>query len=150
NAKLGELDTAKTAFFSNVSHEFRTPLTLMLGPLEDALNDADAALPEAQRAQLRLLHDNALRLLKLVNPLLDFSRLEAGRLRAHFAPLDLGLLTAELAGMFRSATERAALDFVVDCPRSSEPAWVDRDMWEKIVPNLVSNAFKYTHAGEIS
>jgi signal transduction histidine kinase len=150
NAKLGQLDAAKTAFFSNVSHEFRTPLTLMLGPLEDALADSAAPLAPEQRTRLALAHDNALRLLKLVNALLDFARLEAGRLRASYAPLDLAGVTAELAGMFQSATTAAGVRLVIDCPPLSEPAWLDRDMWEKIVPNLVSNAFKFTMAGEIA
>jgi signal transduction histidine kinase len=150
NAKLGELDAAKTAFFSNVSHEFRTPLTLMLGPLDDGLADSDEPLGPRQSARVELARDNALRLLKLVNALLDFSRLEAGRLRAHFAPLDISTFTLELAGMFQSAFERAGIRFVVDCRPPSGPVWVDRDMWEKIVPNLISNAFKFTLSGEIS
>ncbi|MBX3211144.1 MAG: response regulator [Labilithrix sp.] len=150
NVKLGELDVAKTAFFSNISHEFRTPLTLMLGPLEDALADQQEPLGPRLRTSLGLVHDNALRLLKLVNALLDFSRIEAGRMTARFAPLDLGRVTAEGAGMFQSATDKAGMSLVVDCPPSSEPAFVDRDMWEKIVTNLVSNAFKFTLAGTIS
>lgn len=150
NAKLGELDAAKTAFFSNVSHEFRTPLTLMLGPLEEALADTVEPPSTQQRTRLSLAHDNALRLLKLVNALLDFSRLEAGRMRASFAPIDLAGFTAELAAMFHSAVDKAGLELVIDCAKLSGPIWVDRDLWEKIVPNLVSNAFKFTPAGRIS
>ena len=150
NTKLGELDATKTAFFSNVSHEFRTPLTLMLGPLEDSLADTVDVPSEQQRVRLTLAHDNALRLLKLVNALLDFSRLEAGRMRASFAPLDFAGFTAELAAMFHSAVDKAGLELVIDCPKLSTPVWADRDLWEKIVPNLVSNAFKFTHAGRIT
>jgi signal transduction histidine kinase len=150
NAKLGELDAAKTAFFSNVSHEFRTPLTLMLGPLEDGLADVQEVPGARQKARLELAYQNAQRLLKLVNALLDFSRLEAGRLRAAYAPLDLPAATAELAAMFQSAADRAGLRLVIDCPPAAEPAWVDHDMWEKIVANLVSNAFKFTFSGEIA
>ena len=150
NTKLGDLDVAKTAFFSNVSHEFRTPLTLMLGPLEDGLSDADEPLGPRQSARVSLARDNALRLLKLVNALLDFSRLEAGRLRPHFAPLDISRFTLELAGMFQSAFEKAGLRFTVDCRPIGDPLWVDRDMWEKIVPNLLSNAFKFTLSGEVA
>jgi signal transduction histidine kinase len=149
NTKLGELDAAKTAFFSNVSHEFRTPLTLMLGPIEDSLADTAEPLGAQQRLRVQLAHDNALRLLKLVNALLDFSRLEAGRMQACFAPLDLGTFTAELAGMFQSAAQTAGIGLRIDCPPLSEPTWVDRDMWEKIVPNLLSNSLKFTLAGEI-
>jgi len=150
NAKLGELDAAKTAFFSNVSHEFRTPLTLMLGPLEDCLVDAATPLAAAHKDRVELAQESALRLLKLVNALLDFSRFEAGRMQASFAPLDVGALTAELAGMFQSAVDKAGIELVVSCARLSEPAFVDRDMWEKIVTNLLSNAFKYTFEGAIS
>ena len=148
--KLKELDRAKTEFFSNVSHEFRTPLTLMLGPLEDALADAAEPLGLEQRSRIKLAYDNALRLLKLVNALLDFSRLQAGRVQARFAPLDVAQLTAELAGMFESAITKTSLRLDIDCPPLSEPAWADRDMWEKIVLNLVSNAFKFTREGRIA
>ena len=146
---LAELDRAKTAFFSNVSHEFRTPLTLMLGPVEDVLADAGEPPPARHRAWLEVAHRNALRLQKLVNTLLDFSRIEAGRVRASYEPVDLATLTADLASNFRSACEKAGLELVVDCPPLSEPVYVDRDMWEKVVLNLVSNAFKYTLEGRI-
>src|SRR6185503_12522767 len=147
---LAELDRAKTAFFSNVSHEFRTPLTLMLGPLEDLLAGRLGAVADAQRAQHEVVHRNALRLLKLVNSLLDFSRIEAGRVQASFEPTDLAAVTIELASMFRSAVERAGLELVVDCPPLPAPVHVDRAMWEKIFLNLLSNAFKFTLEGRIA
>ena len=144
---LAELDRAKTAFFSNVSHEFRTPLTLMLGPLEELLERSEAVAPEGT-ALLGVVQRNAQRLLKLVNTLLDFARIEAGRAHAAFQPTDLGLLTADLASNFRSACERAGIRLEVQCPRA-QSAYVDREMWEKIVLNLLSNAFKFTLEGEI-
>jgi signal transduction histidine kinase len=143
---LGELDRAKTAFFSNVSHEFRTPLTLLLGPLEESLAETR---DDAQSARLELLHRNALRLQKLVNTLLDFSRIEAGRIQANFEPARLAELTADLAAVFRSAIEKAGMRLVVHCPPLVEPVYVDRDMYEKIVLNLLSNAFKFTLEGQI-
>ncbi|RYZ38448.1 MAG: PAS domain S-box protein [Myxococcaceae bacterium] len=146
---LMEVDRAKTAFFSNVSHEFRTPLTLLLGPLEDVLADAEHPLEPRHQAQLELARRNGQRLLKLVNSLLDFSRLEAGRMQASFEPTDLPALTAGLAGAFDSLVAKAGLRLVVDCPPLPEPVWVDRDLWEKVVLNLVSNAFKFTFEGEI-
>jgi PAS domain S-box-containing protein len=146
---LAELDRAKTLFFSNVSHEFRTPLTLMLGPLEDALAVRDG-LPPDQRERLNLVRRSSLRLLKLVNTLLDFSRIEAGRVQASYEPTDLPLLTVELASVFRSAIERAGMRFVIDCPPLPEMVYVDRGMWEKIVLNLLSNALKFTFEGEIA
>jgi signal transduction histidine kinase len=144
---LAELDRAKTAFFSNVSHEFRTPLTLMLGPTEDALGSSDRAL---RGVDLETVHRNELRLLKLVNVLLDFARIEAGRTRASFEATDLAALTTDLASAFRSAMERANVAFEVECPTLPEPVFVDRDMWEKIVLNLLSNALKFTFEGEVS
>jgi signal transduction histidine kinase len=146
---LAELDRAKTAFFSNVSHEFRTPLTLMLGPLEDALAERDERLGPRAQERLGLAHRNSLRLLRLVNTLLDFSRIVAGGVVASFEPTPLGALTSELASSFRSAMERAGLAFRVECPEPSEPIHVDRAMWEKIVLNLLSNAFKFTLAGRV-
>ena len=145
---LAELDRAKTTFFSNVSHEFRTPLTLMLGPVADILAEMDS-LPASQRDRLEIAHRNGLRLQKLVNTLLDFSRIEAGRIQASYEPTDLSSLTAELASNFRSACDRAGIDLVVACPPLSESIYVDPDMWEKIVLNLISNAFKFTLSGRI-
>ena len=146
---LSEIDRAKTAFFSNVSHEFRTPLTLMLGPAEDLLTEVHGRLTGPQRAQVDILHRNAGRLLKLVNALLDFSRIEAGRTQASYTKIDVASLTRELAGAFRSAIEHAGLRFEVDCESIDEPVYVDRDMWEKIVLNLLSNAFKFTFEGSV-
>src|SRR5262249_21399741 len=143
---LAEIDRAKTAFFSNVSHEFRTPLTLILGPIEDALAETTDG---GQRDRLELMRRNALRLQKLVNTLLDFSRIEAGRIQATYEPTDLAELTTELASVFRSAIEKAGLRLIVNCPPLSEPVYVDLEMWEKIVLNLLSNAFKFTFQGEI-
>ncbi len=145
---LAEIDRAKTAFFSNVSHEFRTPLTLMLAPLEEMLA-APEGLPEPDRGRVALAHRNAQRLLKLVNTLLDFSRTEAGRADALFRPTDLAALTADLASNFRSATEQAGLALVVDAAPLPQPVYVDRDLFEKIILNLLSNAFKFTLQGEI-
>jgi PAS domain S-box-containing protein len=147
---LAELDRAKTAFFSNVSHEFRTPLTLMLGPLQEALSRPAGDVPVSVLAELSVAHRNSLRLLKLVNALLDFSRIEAARVQPNYEPTDLAALTCDLASAFRSAIERANLRLVLDCPTIGEPAFVDREMWEKIILNLLSNAFKYTFEGEIA
>jgi signal transduction histidine kinase len=146
---LAEIDRAKTAYFSNVSHEFRTPLTLMLGPLQDLLARSQTHLTPTAKEQLELANRNGARLLRLVNTLLDFSRIEAGRVQAIYQATDLAGFTAGLASVFRSATEKAGLRLVVNCPPLAEPVYVDRDMWEKIVLNLLSNAFKFTSDGEI-
>nr|WP_236519021.1 ATP-binding protein [Sandaracinus amylolyticus] len=144
--ELAELDRLKTAFFSNASHELRTPLTLILAPLEDALR---APAGRLEGDSLASVHRNALRLLRLVNSLLDFARIEAGRARASFEPHDLAQLTSDLASAFRGAIERGGLALEVDCPTLSTPVWVDADLWEKIVLNLLSNAFKFTFEGRI-
>jgi signal transduction histidine kinase len=147
-ALLAEVDRAKTLFFSNVSHEFRTPLTLMLGPLDEVL--AEDRLEGGQRERLQLVQRNARRLQKLVNTLLEFSRVQAGRAQADFLPLDLSALTAELAGSFRSTIEAGGVALVVDCPPLPSPVYIDPAMWEKIILNLLSNAFKFTFAGAIT
>jgi PAS domain S-box-containing protein len=147
---LAELDRVKTTFFSNVSHEFRTPLTLMIGPLQDLIAKSDSKLPQEAAAALDVAHRNGLRLLKLVNTLLDFSRIEAGRIDASYEPTDLAAYTSELASAFRSAIEKAGLELVVQSDPLPELVYVDRDMWEKIVLNLVSNAFKFTFEGRIT
>ncbi|MEU4626265.1 SpoIIE family protein phosphatase [Actinoplanes sp. NPDC023801] len=146
-AELAALDQAKTSFFSNVSHEFRTPLTLILGPLEDLLEDPATAGPVRDR--LLPVHRNGLRLLKLVNSVLDFSRMEAGRMRAVFRPTDLASHTATLAGTFRPAIERAGLTLTADLPPLPEAVHVDPEIWEKIVFNLLSNAVKFTREGGV-
>ncbi|HEX3440560.1 MAG TPA: response regulator, partial [Pseudolabrys sp.] len=147
---LAEIDRAKTAFFSNVSHEFRTPLTLMLGPLEEVLAKPRDAVRDENRSLVEIAHRNGVRLLKLVNTLLDFSRIEAGRVQGSYEAVNLSVLTADLASNFQSAIDRAGLQLLVDCQPLPEPVYVDRDMWEKIVLNLLSNAFKFTFNGEIA
>lgn len=141
---LAEIDRAKTAFFTNVSHEFRTPLALVLGPLQDLSEQASTA---SQRELAATARRNAQRLLKLVNTLLDFARVEGGRADARFVPTNLAALTEDLASNFRAACDRAGLTLQVDCPPLPQPVFVDPGMWEKIVLNLLSNAFKFTFEG---
>jgi signal transduction histidine kinase len=147
---LAELDRAKTVFFSNISHEFRTPLTLMLGPLDELFASSLTEISQVSKDRLAVVKRNGLRLLRLVNTLLEFSRIEAGRTQASYVPTDLAAFTADLASSFRSATDRAGIRLIVSCPALPKPVYVDRDMWEKIVLNLMSNAFKFTFEGEIA
>jgi PAS domain S-box-containing protein len=144
---FAEIDRAKTTFFSNISHELRTPLTLMLAPMEDLLNDANARTEDKLRIDIAFR--NTRRLLKLVNTLLDFSRIEARRMTAKFERVNLSTFTQDLAGVFRAAIEKTGIRFNVFISEEIE-GYVDVDMWEKIVLNLLSNAFKYTHTGEIT
>jgi signal transduction histidine kinase/serine phosphatase RsbU (regulator of sigma subunit) len=144
---LVALDLAKTEFFGNISHEFRTPLTLMLGPLEDLLRDG--AVDGERREQVEVSHRNAERLLRLVNTLLDFSRLEAGRAAATLGAADVGEIAADLASTFRGAAERAGLRLTVDTPATGATVLVDRELFERALLNLLSNALKFTFEGEI-
>ncbi|QRV93187.1 protein-histidine kinase [Ceratobasidium sp. AG-Ba] len=146
--QLAQLDAAKTHFFSNASHELRTPLTLIAGPINDALGESTS--PRVQE-QLKLATRNVNRLRKLVDTLMDFSRVEAGRLEGHFRPVNLGSITADLAALFRSTIEKSAIQFYVECDvESKQLTYVDPELWEKIIFNLVGNAFKYTLSGRIT
>jgi signal transduction histidine kinase len=147
-ASLAALDGAKTEFFANVSHEFRTPLARVLASLEGALRDRDA-LPAAVAGELEIAGRNGRRLLALVDQLLDFSRAQAGRLDADHERADLAAETVEVAALFQTAAERAGLRLEIDCPPLDELVWVDREMWQVILANLVSNALKFTFAGEV-
>ncbi|MFZ0831809.1 MAG: response regulator, partial [Mycobacterium sp.] len=148
-AEIAALDRAKTNFFANVSHEFRTPLTLIVDPVAE-LRSRASELDEQTRRELDVIWRNGLRLTKLVNTLLDFSRIEAGRAQARYEPVDLAAVTVELASVFRSAVERAGLVFTVDCEPLGEPVYLDHDMWEKVILNLLSNALKFTFEGSIA
>ncbi|MGH8982034.1 MAG: ATP-binding response regulator, partial [Acidimicrobiales bacterium] len=143
---LAELDRAKTLFLTNVSHELRTPLTLMLGPAEDAL--ALVGDDPELRKQLEVVARNGRRLLRLVNSLLDFARIEAGRASAQRVEIDVGELTADIASAFDDVCRRAGLELVIDCEQVV--GRVDPHMWETIVFNLLSNAFKFTFLGSIT
>ncbi|HEU4974199.1 MAG TPA: SpoIIE family protein phosphatase [Baekduia sp.] len=145
-AALAELDRAKTDFFTNISHEFRTPLTLLLAPLEDEL----ARRPPEASEGLQIAHRNAMRLLRLVDALLDFSRAEGGRVVAEPRPTDLAALTAQVASSFDSAVADAGLRFDVDLDGLTRPVQVDPELWERILLNLLSNALKHTFAGGIA
>ena len=147
---LAEIDKAKTVFFSNISHEFRTPLTLMLSPLEELLNQQNSHFSESEKNNIETSHRNAMRLLKLVNTLLDFSSIEAGRQQAVFSLVDIVPLTKNLAANFRSVIEKAGLQLIVQADSFIQPVYVDQQMWEKIIFNLLSNAFKYTLKGKIT
>jgi PAS domain S-box-containing protein len=148
-AALAELDRAKTEFFSNVSHEFRTPLTLIAGPAQDSLADEVEPLPPGQRGRMEIIHRNAGRLRRLVNDLLDVARIEGGRLTAETVATDLAGLTRDIATSFAPAVERAGLRFDIDCPPLARITYVDPDLWEKIVLNLLSNAVKFTFTGAV-
>jgi signal transduction histidine kinase len=144
---LAALEQARTALFSNASHELRTPLALVLGPLEQVMDDTTA--PEAVREQVAVARRSASRMLKIVNGLLDFSRLESGGWIGTFAPTDLAQLTRDVGAMFRATAERSGLRLSVDCPMLPRPVSLDPEAWECVVSNLLSNALKFTPSGSI-
>jgi PAS domain S-box-containing protein len=146
--RLRELDVAKSAFFANASHELRTPLALILGPIEHLLEEDSAASPRRER--LETAYRNALRLQRQVNAVLEFSRIEADGTRPDLKAIDLPTLTIDLVSNFRSACEAAKLSLDVKCGPLPGLALVDAAMWETIVLNLLSNAFKFTLKGGIS
>ena len=143
---LLELDEAKSAFFTNISHELRTPLTLMAGPVQDALA---AEADPVQRRRLELVERGTHRLTRMVDAMLDFGRMEAGHLAPAPAPVDVAELTRALAESFRPAIERAGLGFAHSGDEATVDAVLDRDMYERIVLNLLSNALKYTPSGSV-
>jgi signal transduction histidine kinase len=146
---LKKLDRQRTKFFGNITHEFRTPLTLILDPLDDVIRKSGMDLPVRQRDNLLLVKRHAVRLQRLVNTLLDFSRFEAGQMDGMFQPTDIVQFTTELASNFRSSIEAAGLELVVSCDPIEDPVYLCRSMYEKIVLNLLSNAFKFTFEGKI-
>jgi PAS domain S-box-containing protein len=145
SAAITELDRARTEFIVGLGEEFRAPLAMILGPVEHLRG----SVPPDLRPDVDVLERNAARMLKLVDDLLEVSRLEAGRAAAGFVPLDLGTVTGELAGLFRSTAERAGLILDIDCPPLPHPVWVDPELWEKVVLNLLSNAVKHTFDGGV-
>ncbi|CED85098.1 histidine kinase [Phaffia rhodozyma] len=145
--RLEDMDKAKTFFFTSISHELKTPLTLIAGPLENLC--ATESNPSRKKI-FTLAMRNATRLGRLIDGLMDFAKLEAGRLTGHFRPANIGELTADLAASFRPAIEVEKIEYNVSCESSTEvPVYVDREWWEKIVFNLLSNAFKYTLSGSV-
>ncbi|MCL6650354.1 MAG: HAMP domain-containing histidine kinase [Chloroflexi bacterium] len=138
---------AKTDFLATMSHEIRTPLNGVLGMAQImAAGDLD---PE-QKRRLAIISDSGQSLLGVINAILDISRIEAGRVRAHYAPVDLATYSAEIASSFRSVIEKAGLRLDIQAKPLPHPVYIDPEMWEKVLLNLLSNAFKFTLEGQIT
>ncbi|WP_373523130.1 two-component regulator propeller domain-containing protein, partial [Aquiflexum sp.] len=142
--KLYELEGIRSRFFANISHEFRTPLTLILGPLEKLL---DTTEPPSNRSLYLMMERNARRLLNLINQLLDLSKLESGKLTLEAKPGNLNALLQPLAASFSSLGESRNIDFQTSIGKTDQILIFDSDKIEKIVVNLLSNAFKFTPDG---
>ncbi|KAJ3354602.1 hypothetical protein HDU83_005053 [Entophlyctis luteolus] len=146
---LKELDNTKTSFFMSMSHELRTPLTLMIGPLEDFLKDSSANLSKEQFTSLEMVHRNSKRLLTLVNNLLDIGRLNAGCTSAKFRAVNITQCTRQYIAMFESTIRKKGLQLLVEVEENDLFVFLDEDMWQKIVFNLLGNALKFTLQGHI-
>lgn len=140
--RLQELDTLKSNFFANISHEFRTPLTLISSPIDDVLSDETTS--DKKRHQFNIAKQNAERLLELVNQLLDLSKIDAGHLRLHRQQGNILQLISSLSDAFTYHAEQKNISYIIDISRQEQPVWFDKDALEKIIVNLLSNAIKYT------
>ncbi|HKL89396.1 MAG TPA: ATP-binding protein, partial [Salinibacter sp.] len=147
SATLQHLDEMKSRFFANVSHEFRTPLTLTIGPLDDLRRGTYGALPEDAVKQAELAHQNARRVLDLINELLDLSKLEAGGLTLRLQQSDLGAFLRQAAATHESLAVRQQITFRCDVPEAPVLIVFDPSQLERVFANLLSNAFKFTPAG---
>ncbi len=141
--KARELDRLRSGFFTNISHEFRTPLTLILTPLEHFLTDRS---PDSRRPQLQTMHQNANRLLRLINQLLDLSKLESDSLRPDISRQDIVDFVRRVAGSFSAQASKQGITLRVDTEPNTGAAWFDPDIVEKVLYNLLANALKFTPA----
>lgn len=142
--KIKKLDHQKTQFFQNISHEFRTPLTLITGPVQQALAGAYGPVGQRLKSHLEIVSRNAQRLLRLINQLLDVSRLDAGKMPLKMKTVNLSRLTAAVVDTFQAYADSAGvrIDMLSDQP--DVRLWCDAETMEKVVANLVSNALKFT------
>lgn len=142
--KLKEMDKIKTQFFSNISHELRTPLTLIISPIETIMQGSVGEQIPNDHHYLNSVHKNSLRLMKLINNILDFSKLEAGKMNARFKKLNINNELKYLSSCLKAATESKKINFKYIYDANDIVLWVDRDMFEKIIMNILSNSFKFT------
>ncbi|HET8732707.1 MAG TPA: ATP-binding protein, partial [Anaeromyxobacteraceae bacterium] len=144
HARLQQLDEFKSRFFANMTHELRTPLAMVLTPLELMMEGEMGAFSEAQRSSLSTMHRSALKLLKLINDLLDLSRLEESRLRLHPKESDLAAQLRSLVEQSQVLAHRKQITLTFDCEPRPVPVWCDAERLERVFVNLLSNAIKFT------
>jgi signal transduction histidine kinase len=142
--KLHEVDEIKSRFFTNISHEFRTPLTLILGPVKQVM---ERIKDEKNKDELSIAHKNANKLFGLVNQLLDISKLESGNMKLRTSPTNYIQLLKALTLSFTSYAERKRITLKFNSTEDEIILYLDRDKIEKIITNILSNAFKFTPEG---
>lgn len=142
-----ELNEKRLQFFTNISHEFRTPLTLMMNPLQDILNDDKLNLPIRIKEKHHIIYKNTSRLHRLINEIMDFRKLELNRMRIRAQELDLVSFTKEIIGYFKEEVYNRGIHLAVDADVPHIPLWADVSMLEKIIFNILSNAMKVTPEG---
>lgn len=145
--KLKELDQLKSTFFANISHEFRTPLTLILNSLSDRIASVKTTQDKEEQEQLQVMQRNAKRLLNLINQLLDLSKLDAGHMKLLPENIDLNELLSVVHASFSSLSNSKQIHFSLSLPEEKMVCRLDGDKVEKILFNLLSNAFKFTPVG---
>jgi signal transduction histidine kinase/DNA-binding response OmpR family regulator len=144
--EIEELDKMKTRFFTEISHELRTPLSLIMGPIDNLISD-NGSIDESKRSGLMaMIHRNCTRLLNLVNQLMDISRIDAGKMKITLAESDMLKSLRILVYEYLSTAENRKIKFNVEISNDSFITFFDKDKIEKIVTNLLSNAFKFTPA----
>ncbi|WPP53546.1 hybrid sensor histidine kinase/response regulator transcription factor [Catalinimonas niigatensis] len=142
--KMHEVDQLKSRFFANISHEFRTPLTLLLGPIDKLMTEPAYA---KEHSLFSMMQRNAQRLLHLINQLLDLSKLEAGSMQLETKAGDIVHFLQSIGVSFTSLAERQQVEYHVQYPKHHPVVYFDADKLEKIITNLLSNAFKFTPVG---
>ncbi len=142
-----QVSDIKLRFFTNISHELRTPLTLIAGPVEYVLKNK--TLPDDVREQLHVVERNTDRMLRLVNQILDFRKIQKNKMKLRIEQIDIVPFVRHIMDNFESLAEEHHIDFVFESEMHSLKLWVDADKLEKIVFNLLSNAFKYTPQGKM-
>lgn len=142
--RLQEMDAIKSTFFANISHEFRTPLTLIMSPVEQMINGTLKGDPQKY---FSIIYRNGKRLLSLVNDMLDLSKLESGKLKLQAAPGRIDAFTRATAGAFESLAARQQVDLIIETSANEGVCYFDRPKLESMLSNLISNAFKFTGEG---
>lgn len=142
-----QMTDMKLRFFTDISHELRTPLTLISGPVEYILGNTK--LPDDAREQLQVVERNTNRMLRLINQILDFRKIQNRKMKMQVQRMDVVAFTRKIMANFESVAEEHQIDFLFETEKEELYLWVDADKFEKIVFNLLSNAFKYTPNGKM-